>query len=159
MTTPLRVFCPGPLVPSVAAIMAFARAHRHALLPFEDYAHDDPSAVDWDSAGFVWRPDRPPLFVELERPDGADGPHVARSVAAARRALDRLPASPARDEALKRLIATRYVAAIHVPTNGVDEGGWQAAEAIAACFEAGVGGQAGVTEVLGRGFLLAGEPI
>lgn len=156
MSTPLRVFCPGPSVPTVTELLAFAAARGRSLTPYEAYALDARDGADWDSTGFRWRPDGPPLFVELERPDGPDGRQVARAIAAARAHVRTLPPGPRRDEAQRRLAVVNYVAAIHVPVAGCDEAGWRAAEALAACFEAG---PRGVTEVLGAGFSLGGEPL
>ena len=156
MPTPLRVYCPGPEAPTTTELLAFARARGRALQPYEAYGYDDPGARDWDSLGLLWRPDRPPLFVELERPEGPDGRHVSQAILAAKRAIASLPPSPARDEAARRLAATTFVAAIQVPIDGTDDAAWAAAEALAACFEERA---QGVTEVLGRGFVLAGAPL
>ncbi len=151
MAHPIRIFCPGPTPPSPAALMAFAAARGRTLALFEEYGEDDPASLDWDSMGFVWRADRPPLFVELEWLDGPDARLVKAELAEARRAIDALPAGPDREEARLRLRATRFVAGVAVSGERVEEADWQVADALAACFEREA---QGLAWIVGRGFFL-----
>lgn len=156
MAHPIRIYCPGPIPPSPRALMAFAAARGQALSLFEEFGEDDPASADWDAMGFVRRPGRPPIFVEVEWLDGPDARLVKAEIAEAGRALDGLPASPGREEARRRLRATRFVAGVAVSGEHVEEADWHVADALAACFEREA---QGLAWIVGRGFFVDERPL
>ena len=156
MPHPIRVYCPGPTLPTVARLQAFAAERGRPLAPYEEYAEDDPAAPTWCSIGLTWRRDRSPLFIEIERFEGPDGRLLRQEQRAVRERLAALPAGARREEALRRVRALRFVAGVVLPGEGLDDAGWQAVDALVACFEQDA---QGVAWIAGRGFYLDGQAL
>lgn len=154
MPHPYLLFLTSHTPPTPAQIEAQLGAIGHRVTHHPDYVPNDEMAGTWNTLGLLHSPDHPPLIVEAERRNGAEGHLVRQEVKNATARVQQYPPCPGRSEALQCLRRAQLLIGLQIERN--DEAGWRVAEALVSILEKTRGS---LLWVGGREFFVDGAPL
>ncbi|OGH80330.1 MAG: hypothetical protein A3I29_04600 [Candidatus Magasanikbacteria bacterium RIFCSPLOWO2_02_FULL_44_11] len=122
----IRAFCTSNDLPPLNAVVDYIQNQGVTVNIHEDFKDGDPASKNWEEVGLVYKKDKLPFLVEVNRDDGSNNCLYREEINEFKMLLQEINDSPEKKKILEHLSNSKYIIASQIPTADFDDDGYNA---------------------------------
>lgn len=130
----LRAFCTEGEPPSIGSVLDFAKQRGSSVSLDPDSGISDLGDSAWEQLGIRYKDEKLPILLEVNRDDGSGESLMREEIDEFIDFLEGVPDNHHRRRVLDHLGNTRFIVAAQLPTNDIDDDGFNAVGDVLAYF-------------------------